>query len=85
MISTNKADLIARVEAALDDLRPHLRTDGGDIELIDISDDYVVTIQWLGNCNNCNMSEFTLKAGLEQSLKSKVPEILAINALHSTN
>ncbi len=55
-----KSDLIARINEALDDVRPHLMSDGGDIEVVDVTDDMTVQVKWLGNCKNCNMSVNTL-------------------------
>ena len=83
---TNKEDLLKRVEVALDDVRPHLAVDGGNVELVDITDDYIVQIKWLGNCQACKMSGMTLKAGIEHTLVSQVPEIkgvVATNPLQS--
>ncbi|HMQ08849.1 MAG TPA: NifU family protein [Saprospiraceae bacterium] len=85
MITTEKDMLIKRVDEALEDIRPHLAVDGGNIEVISITDDYNVVIKWLGTCEFCSMSAMTMKAGVEQAVKSKVPEIKgieAINGLH---
>jgi Fe-S cluster biogenesis protein NfuA len=67
-----------RVNSALDTVRPHLAIDGGDVEIVDVTDDFVVRIKWLGNCQGCNMSEMTLRAGLEQAIKNSIPEIKAV-------
>jgi Fe-S cluster biogenesis protein NfuA len=63
-------------------VRPHLAVDGGNIEIVDITDDMTVLIKWLGNCEFCSMSIMTMKAGVEQAIKAKVPEILAIEAVN---
>lgn len=70
--------LLERVESALDEIRPHLQVDGGDIEVIDITSDNRLIIEWLGNCRACNMSAMTLKGGIDQVLKQRVPEIIGI-------
>ncbi len=82
MFSQEKSDLIARVNDALNDVRPHLKTDGGDIEVVDITDDMTVQVKWLGNCQNCNMSVMTMRAGIEVAIKSKVPGIRQVEAIN---
>ena len=74
--------LIQKIDKALDDVRPHLAGDGGDVEVIDITDDMTVKVKWLGNCENCFMSIMTMKAGIEQAIKSKVPEVNHIEAIN---
>ena len=77
--------LYDRVEAALDTMRPYLQTDGGDVEIDNITDDNVVILRLLGNCANCSMSMMTFKAGLEQAIKKAVPEVAAVEALNLTD
>jgi Fe-S cluster biogenesis protein NfuA len=64
-----------RVEKALEKIRPYLHADGGDIALIDITDDMVVQVEMKGACNGCPFSIQTLKAGVEIAVKKEVPEI----------
>lgn len=64
-----------QVEAALDEVRPFLQADGGDVELINVSPDGVVTVKLTGACGGCPMSQMTLKHGVEKVLREKVPEI----------
>jgi len=82
MSDTEKKDFLKGVDAALDDIRPHLAVDGGNIEVIDVTDDMQVHIKWLGNCINCSMSAMTMKAGVEQTLKSRYPEIQGVVAVN---
>ena len=63
------------VEAVLDEIRPALRFDGGDVELVDIKDDGTVLVRMIGACSGCGMSVLTLKAGIERALKNRFPEI----------
>ena len=63
------------VEAVLDEIRPALRFDGGDVELVDIKEDGTVLVRMIGACSGCGMSVLTLKAGIERALKNKFPEI----------
>ncbi len=64
-----------RVEQALEKIRPYLVADGGDIDLVDITDDMVVRVEMKGACNGCPFSMQTLKAGVEIAVKKEVPEI----------
>jgi Fe-S cluster biogenesis protein NfuA len=74
-MTRDKTDLLKRVNETIDHLRPYLQSDGGDIEVFDITDEYVVQVKLLGACTNCSFSEQTLKAGVEQALKKDIPEI----------
>ena len=69
-----------RVEKALEDVRPQLQTDGGDIELVEIEND-VVKVRMKGACAGCPMSTMTLQWGVEQFLKKKIPEISRVEAI----
>lgn len=73
---------MGRIDRALDDVRPHLAVDGGNVEVVDVTDDMQVQIKWLGNCESCNMSAMTMKAGVEQALRSKIPEIAGVEAVN---
>lgn len=77
----SKENLIQRVEAALNTIRPHLISDGGDIKVVDITTDNKVLVKLLGSCESCPMSFMTMKAGVEMSIKSLVPEITSIEAI----
>ncbi len=77
-----KQELLAQIDAALNDVRPHLAVDGGNVEVVDLTDDHVVQIRWMGNCQNCSMSVMTMRAGIEQAIKSKVPGIKGVEALN---
>lgn len=70
-----------RVEAALERIRPAVQMDGGDVQLVDVSDEGVVTVQMMGACGGCPMSMLTLKAGIERIVKSQVPEVTEIVAV----
>jgi len=64
-----------RVEKALEKIRPYLVADGGDIVMVDITDDMVVKVEMKGACHGCPFSMQTLKAGVEIAVKKEVPEI----------
>ncbi|MEL7122942.1 MAG: NifU family protein [Bacteroidota bacterium] len=81
----NKVELIKRIDEALNDVRPHLAVDGGNVEVVDITEQNIVKIKWLGNCKNCSMSIMTMRAGLEQAIRSKVPQIVGVQAVNGLN
>lgn len=70
-----------KVEAALDNIRPALQADGGDLELIDVTDDGKVTVRLTGACGSCPMSQMTLKMGVEQRLREEIPEVSVVEAV----
>ncbi|HLT58459.1 MAG TPA: NifU family protein [Limnochordales bacterium] len=70
-----------RVESALERIRPAVQMDGGDVQLVDVTEDGVVTVQMMGACGGCPMSMLTLKAGIERIIKSQVPEVTEIVAV----
>ena len=82
MSKAEQQEWVDRVDAALEEIRPHLQVDGGKIEVVEITADMTVKVKWLGNCEFCSMSAMTMKAGVEQTLKSKVPEIRSIEAVN---
>lgn len=83
MTTTEKETLITQVDKALDVIRPHLAADGGNVEVVNITDAGVVQVKWLGNCQGCSMSYMTMKAGLEQTIKSRLPEITGVEAINA--
>lgn len=82
MNDDNINNLLQRVNNALEDIRPHLAVDGGNIEVVEITQDFIVKIKWIGNCEHCTMSAMTMKAGVEQAIKSKVSEIKSVEAIN---
>jgi Fe-S cluster biogenesis protein NfuA len=85
MIVSEKEHLLQRIESALSTIRPHLEVDGGNVELVDVSDDMIVQIRWTGMCESCNMSAMTLRAGISEAIKSKIPEIIRVEAINGIN
>lgn len=75
-------DLTEKVNDALDQLRPFLNADGGDMELVEITQEGVVKVRLLGACSDCSMSMMTLKAGLEEAVKKVAPEIKSVEAIN---
>tara|TARA_B100000614_G_C14443551_1_gene451268 strand:+ start:658 stop:906 length:249 start_codon:yes stop_codon:yes gene_type:complete len=81
----NEKSLIDRVESAIDEIRPYLIADGGDIKVISIDNKNIVNLELIGSCETCPMSPMTLKAGVEEAIKKQVPEINGIYAVNGTN
>ena len=73
-IITDKT-ILDKIEGALDEIRPYLEADEGDIRLIEVTDDMVVKVKLLGTCSSCNVSMMTMKSGVEQAIKRAVPDI----------
>lgn len=70
-----------KVEAALDKIRPVLQADGGNVELVEITDNNIVRVRLQGACKGCPMSQITLKNGVERVVLKEVPEIKAVEAV----
>jgi Fe-S cluster biogenesis protein NfuA len=76
--------LLPQVERALDTIRPYLEADGGNVKILEITEEKVVKLELLGACGTCPMSAMTLKAGVEDAIKRAVPEISAVFAINLT-
>lgn len=70
-----------KVESALKKIRPMLQADGGDVELVEVTDEGVVKVKLTGACSGCPMSQVTLKAGIEKVLRQEVPEVKEVIAV----
>jgi len=70
-----KIKVIERVNLALEKIRPYLQSDGGDVSLVDVSDDLVVKVKFSGACDGCPYSVMTLKAGVEEAIRKELPEV----------
>lgn len=70
-----------KVEAALEKIRPMLMADGGNVDLVEVTDDGVVKLKLTGTCGCCPMSQMTLKMGIERLLKEEIPEIKEVVAI----
>lgn len=71
----NTSELTQTVERALEEIRPFLNSDGGDITLVSIEEDKHVTVRLQGACTNCSVNQMTLKAGVETTIKKYAPQI----------
>jgi Fe-S cluster biogenesis protein NfuA len=68
-------ELTKKIEKALEEIRPFLQNDGGDIELVSVEENKSVTVRLLGNCVSCSVNQMTLKSGVEMTIKKYAPEI----------
>lgn len=69
------------VKEVLDEVRPSLQADGGDVELVEVTDEGVVKVELQGACAGCPMSQMTLKNGIEKRLKEEVPDVKEVQAV----
>jgi Fe-S cluster biogenesis protein NfuA len=67
-----------KVQKIINDIRPSLQADGGDVELVDVSEDGIVSVRLVGACAGCPMSQMTLKGGIEKYLKKMIPEVKSV-------
>ena len=77
----NRAEIEEKILGAFDEIRPHLKADGGDIEFVDYTEDNRVLVKLIGACSDCSMSGMTLKAGIEQAVKNALPFVTAVEAV----
>ena len=81
-VSLNSPELLQRIEKALDTIRPYLAADGGNVKVLEVSEDGVLKLELLGSCESCPMSAMTMKAGVEESVRKAVPEIKQVVAVN---
>ncbi len=79
---TKNEEIVRRIESSLDNIRPYLEADGGNVRVLEITEDHVVKLEFLGNCSNCAMSTMTFKAGVEEAIRRSVPEIRSIEVIN---
>lgn len=80
-MSTEHQELETKVKNVLDQIRPYLQADGGDVEFIELTENKTVNIRLLGMCGNCPHSQMTLKNGIETAVKRVLPEILSVESV----
>ena len=82
MTLTHSKELLEKVESSLDTMRPYLNDDGGNVEVVEITDDMIVHVKLVGACSTCPQSFMTMKAGIEEAVKRAVPEIKGVMAVN---
>lgn len=78
----NSSNLHERVDRALDDLRQFVKEDGGDLELVEVTQDAIARVELKGACTSCSMNNMTFKAGVEEAILKAVPEIEKVEAVN---
>ena len=79
-----QSELREQIEFALDTIRPYLEADGGNVRVVELTDEMVLKIEMLGSCGSCPMSSMTLKAGVEEAIMRAIPEIIKVEAINLT-
>lgn len=82
--AVNNDLLISKIERALDSMRPYLAADGGNVRVLEVTDDMTARLELLGSCGSCPMSAMTFKGGLEEAILRAVPEIVKVEAINIT-
>lgn len=82
MATNQNLELENKVRNVLDQIRPYLQADGGDIKFMELTDDNVVNVEMQGSCGSCPFSRMTLKNGVEEAVRKALPEITAVEAVN---
>ncbi len=82
MANNQNPEMIKKVEAVIDQIRPFLEADGGNIRFVNLTEDNVVNVELQGACACCAMSTMTLKNGVEEAMKKAIPEIKSVEAVN---
>lgn len=77
------SELRDKIETALDSIRPYLEADGGNVKVLEVTEDMIVKLEMTGACGSCPMSSMTLKAGVEEAIKRAIPEINGVVAVNN--
>ena len=80
--SVNRSELVQRIDKALEELRPFLRSDGGDIHVVDVKEDLTVEVKLQGACAHCAQAAMTMRAGVEEAVRRAVPEVTKVVAVN---
>jgi len=80
--SVNRSELSQRIDKALEELRPFLRSDWGDIRVVDVKEDLTVEVELQGACAHCAQAAMTMRAGVEEAVRRAVPEVTKVVAVN---
>lgn len=80
MDSNEKEIIVDLIEKALDTVRPYLEADGGNVKLVELTDEMVVRLELQGSCQTCPMNAMTFKAGLEEAIRKAVPTVVRVES-----
>lgn len=79
---SNNEELTVKVKNIIEQIRPYLQADGGDISFVELTDDNVVNVELQGSCGSCPFSRMTLKNGVEEAVRKALPEIKSVEAIN---
>lgn len=82
MSTENRVELTTKVKNVIEQIRPYLQADGGDIHFVELTEDNVVNVELQGSCGSCPFSRMTLKNGVEEAMRKALPEIKSVEALN---
>jgi len=82
MASSTNTDLIAKAQNAIEQIRPYLQADGGDIRFVELTDENILNVELQGSCGSCPFSRMTLKNGVEEAVRRTLPEIVSVEAIN---
>jgi Fe-S cluster biogenesis protein NfuA len=82
MATSTNIDLITKAQNAIEQIRPYLQADGGDIRFVELTDENILNVELQGSCGTCPFSRMTLKNGVEEAVKRALPEIVSVEAVN---
>lgn len=82
MATSTNIDLITKAQNAIEQIRPYLQADGGDIRFVELTDENILNVELQGSCGTCPFSRMTLKNGVEEAVKRALPEIVSVEAIN---
>jgi Fe-S cluster biogenesis protein NfuA len=80
-MSNERDNILDNINTAIEEIRPYLKADGGNVELVDLDPDNTVKVRLMGACDGCPFSVMTLKAGIEQAIRKKFPQMKELVAI----
>jgi Fe-S cluster biogenesis protein NfuA len=82
MASSTNIELITKAQNAIEQIRPYLQADGGDIRFVELTEENILNVELQGSCGSCPFSRMTLKNGVEEAVKRALPEIASVEAIN---
>ena len=82
MASSKNTELIKKAQNAIEQIRPYLQADGGDIRFVELTDENILNVELQGSCGSCPFSRMTLKNGVEEAVRRTLPEIISVEAIN---
>lgn len=82
MATSTNNELITKAQNAIEQIRPYLQADGGDIRFVELTDENILNVELQGSCGTCPFSRMTLKNGVEEAVKRALPEIVSVEAIN---